>query len=264
MLFRTPSQRSFTTEQLDQRLRAGLVGHWIGGGSGNTWFDRSGYGNHGALVGGPTWTLGEGGKRSALQFDGVDDYVNCGDVLDMGTNSLTIAFWFRTTSTAVQALVGKSSSRDLTGRYSIYLTATDTIEAFLDYGAEPAVSTSTAGYRDGSWHHAAITYNRTGSETIYLDGVSKASTSISAGSAVNMQNSDPLYFAEYQNSTGTGPAGVPLRGALDDVRIYNRTLTAEIALLASPSFSPVVAAPRFVGRRAATGNRRRRLLGVCQ
>ena len=30
----------------------------------------------------------------SLDFDGVDDYVDCGDVLNMGLSSFTIGFWF--------------------------------------------------------------------------------------------------------------------------------------------------------------------------
>ena len=78
MLFRVPSSRVFDSCQSDSRVKAGLVGHWVGGGSGNTWFDKSGYGNHGALTNGSLWTLGRDGKNDAVFFDGVNDYVSLG------------------------------------------------------------------------------------------------------------------------------------------------------------------------------------------
>ena len=45
-------------------------------GSGTTWTDRSGNGNNGTLVNGPTFDSGNGGS---IDFDGVDDNVNLGN-----------------------------------------------------------------------------------------------------------------------------------------------------------------------------------------
>jgi len=58
-------------------VSAGLVGFWkLDENSGVSAVDSSGYGNNGILVG-ATWTGGKSG--SALDFDGVDDYVLCAE-----------------------------------------------------------------------------------------------------------------------------------------------------------------------------------------
>lgn len=67
-------------------------------GNGTTWFDRSGYGNHGTLVGGISYNNGNGGS---LTFDGTDDYVgwNTLDALKwQNWNSLTVETVFKLTS----------------------------------------------------------------------------------------------------------------------------------------------------------------------
>jgi len=56
-------------------------------GSGTTWFDKSGFGNDGTLINGPTFNSGNGGS---IVFDGVDDYVN---FAASPSNVVTVSVW---------------------------------------------------------------------------------------------------------------------------------------------------------------------------
>ena len=58
-------------------------------GNGNTWNDLSGS-NHGTLLNGPTFDPGNGGS---IVFDGINDVVSLGNVLNMGLNSWTVSCW---------------------------------------------------------------------------------------------------------------------------------------------------------------------------
>ncbi|MHC4168510.1 MAG: hypothetical protein ACYSWQ_16280 [Planctomycetota bacterium] len=70
---------------------ADLVGHWrFDEGSGTTAFDSSGNGNDGTLNGGPNWVVGYLG--GALEFDGSDDWVDCGNDPSLDLTTWTIAF----------------------------------------------------------------------------------------------------------------------------------------------------------------------------
>ena len=61
---------------------AALIGYWkLDENSGLTTVDSSGYGNNGTLIG-ATWTGGKSG--SALDFDGIDDYVLCAERIGDG------------------------------------------------------------------------------------------------------------------------------------------------------------------------------------
>ena len=55
-------------------------------GSGATWFDRSGNGNHGTLVNGPTFNSANGGS---IGFDGVDDYIEVNPIVLTSTFTIT-------------------------------------------------------------------------------------------------------------------------------------------------------------------------------
>ena len=76
-------------------VTTGLVGYWDAGssksypGSGTTWYDISGKGNHGTLINGPTYSEG------AISFDAVDDYVSCpaSSNYAFGTGNFTISVW---------------------------------------------------------------------------------------------------------------------------------------------------------------------------
>jgi len=77
-------------------------------GSGTTWTDLSGNGNNGTLTNGPTYNSGNLGS---LVFDGVNDYVNLGD-LDLPA-PFTLSIWFKGNTTQSQqycGLLNKSSS----------------------------------------------------------------------------------------------------------------------------------------------------------
>ncbi len=67
-------------------------------GSGTTWTDLSGNGNTGTLTNGPTFSSANGGS---IVFDGVDDYVNCGNASSLNferTNSFSFCFWIYPTT----------------------------------------------------------------------------------------------------------------------------------------------------------------------
>ena len=73
---------------------AGLIAHWkLDEGSGAVAYDSAGT-NDGTLINGPTWTTGI--IDGALDFDGVDDYVDVGnDSSLMTTGDLTIIAWIK-------------------------------------------------------------------------------------------------------------------------------------------------------------------------
>ena len=60
-------------------------------GTGTTWNDLSGNGNNGTLINGVGYTTDNNG---ALVFDGVDNYVSCGNpaLLNFGTSPFTLSF----------------------------------------------------------------------------------------------------------------------------------------------------------------------------
>ena len=78
-------------------------------GTGTTWTDLSGNGNNGTLVNGPTFNSANGGS---IVFDGHDDHVNSGNVLNFErNNSFSISSWVKISSLSnIAAIISKMDS----------------------------------------------------------------------------------------------------------------------------------------------------------
>lgn len=204
------------TEKSGTSLASGLVGHWTFDGkylSTTTATDASGQGNNGTLTGGPRPTFGRLGQ--ALQVDGVDDYVDFGvssGSLLVNTN-FSVAFWTKVTGSCVGfcGFIAKSQS----GPYPFAIRSLPTMQYMinsdvLDTSFSPVV---------GTWYHVLATFDTTSGRKFYVDGVLRASD---AYTTVPGNNGDSVYMGlDYIPS---GNRFVP--ALFDDVRIYNRALTA--------------------------------------
>ncbi|MHC4604128.1 MAG: LamG-like jellyroll fold domain-containing protein, partial [Planctomycetota bacterium] len=85
-----PDMLFFTGQWLEtDPSREGLVARWKLDGNAD---DVVG-GNHGTVYGNPVWTIGQ--LDGALYFDGIGDYVDCGNDSSLNlTNNFSISAWF--------------------------------------------------------------------------------------------------------------------------------------------------------------------------
>ena len=185
--------------------------------------DSSGSNNHGTLAGNPQWV---GGKMDgALQFDGTDDYVDCGGgpSLDI-TGKITIAAWIYPTgsgSSDFPRIVDKSSGTGLADPgYKIYLRAPQNYVVSLSAGGDSRNSSLPVVLN--TWNY--VVFSVTGTQwRFFLNGTwqqwIETAKSSSADKSLFIGNS-PTAKRHFE-------------GLIDDVRIYNRELTlGEIAWLA--------------------------------
>jgi len=195
--------------------------------------DFSGNGNNG------TFSTNNGGTNKsvvgkigqALNFDGVDDYVNTNYAPNIAsTASFSGSFWFKTTSVAIGHEI--LSSLVAGGTPHIIFAATSggctlvnefRFEFTSDNGSSAGVCSGTSNtYTDGIWHHAVGVLNRSASTiSLYIDG--KFINSASIASLNGFDLSSNAFFVGARNTGGVGGLNFP--GSIDDVRIYNRVLT---------------------------------------
>ncbi len=167
--------------------------------------------NHGILNGDPRWvTRGHG---TALQLDGIDDYVYCNGNIDLkSSNNITITTWIKT----------EDAGDNLTKCYVFSDTGglrhyQNNIEFILNIdGQWNRVQFPIDGSFNGLWHHLAGTYDGT-ELRLYIDGNLKE-TSVSAG-RITTNNTG---IAIGKNSTRTGHV---FKGQIDDICIFNDILT---------------------------------------
>ena len=189
-----------------------------------TWSDLSRSRNNGTLVNGPTFSSTNNGS---IVFDGTNDNVVLGNVLNIGLNSWTLSCWVKlNTGSGTMGIAGKTSQRSYVGRYAIFVE-TSNINALFQPVGNYTVSTSVTPYVDGKFHYMVLTINRTGFMTLYIDSTSVGTpVSVSSDSGVNLNAStDYFYVGAYGNSTGQVPA-LFLNGNVAQVQVYSRALSA--------------------------------------
>jgi glucose/arabinose dehydrogenase len=194
----------------------GAVATWtFDEGSGTQAADSSGNGHGGTLVNGPTWIAGKFGN--ALQFDGTNDYVDT--AVESGfdfTGPFSASLWVKRNgfSKAWEAMLTKGDSTWGIARNGSARTAAFT--TFNSSGtAQDLVGSTTID--DNQWHHIVAVSTGTAKQ-IYVDGVLVASTSYTQTLATNNLN---LRIGMNQEFTSAYYGG-----AVDDVRVYGRALTA--------------------------------------
>ena len=196
--------------------------------NGTTWFDISGNSRNGVLTNGPTFNSSNGGS---IVFDGTNDTVNLGNILNIGLNSWTMSCWVKfTTGAGLFGIMGKTSLRSYVGRYAFFVEGGN-INALVQFGGNSQISTPVASYIDSKFHNLTMTINRTDFLTLYIDGVIRGTPSnISSAININLNTStDFLYIGSYADITGQSPT-LFFNGNIANASIYNRALSSSEVL----------------------------------
>ncbi|MCL5010946.1 MAG: LamG domain-containing protein [Patescibacteria group bacterium] len=192
--------------------------------------DTSGNANTGTLGTGatadsadPTWkSAGSCHSGACLKFDGVDDYVNAGDVLDMGTNDFTISAWVKQNNPAISMIVTKYRSTGTDNRGYYLRFDGGAVNAWIGGATTNGVVITGSGASTANvWHYIVATFDRDGLGKVYIDGVLNASADIS-GENASINTAHNLYFGRRDNEL----TPYYFTGFIDDVRIYNYARTA--------------------------------------
>jgi len=197
-----------------------LVAHWaLDESDGNSVGDASGNGNGGTVSGKPKW--GEGKIGGALILDGKESWVTIPDADALRIKGdLTIAFWIRKDANVDdwQRIVGKGDptrrnygvwTSQSAGRRLLWQQYDDVGNSVLDLNGQTVLET-------GRWYHVACVVAGTRA-ILYVDG-KKDAEGARSGAAATSEAPVTLGHAGHHSA---------FPGALDDVRIYRRGLSAE-------------------------------------
>lgn len=218
----------FTTSSVELQkgstLANGLVGHWTFDGPDvtTTVTDRSGLGNHGYFYGGATSSAKVIGKLGqALDFNGSSATVRAAHA---DVTAFTVSAWIKPDSVdlgAADSAVIVKGATNLHHNYFLYFNNGLMSLGFYAGGPYPEVVEPSATMTAGNWYHVVGTYDTAagGTLTLYVDG---AQRNQSTG------NGTPAPDGTQVVSIGAFALdpGQFFSGAIDDVRVYNRTLTA--------------------------------------
>ena len=157
---------------------------------------------------------------SCLSFDGIDDYVNLGNKPSLQlTGNMTIAVWVKLADGNAGQYMGIAGKLYPGSGYGLVRHDTNTFKFWVGSGSVLTAATSVQPYTDTDWHHVTGILEN-GVIKIYVDGVFNSQS----GSGLSILDSGQYAFIGLQYSDGTTHRF--FRGMADELRIYNRALTA--------------------------------------
>jgi hypothetical protein len=204
----------------------GLVGWWkFDESEGATAADSSGNSHNGALQGNPKWLPSAGKLGGAMEFDGLDDYVDTNYATDL--SSWTIAAWVKSPASPSSAgrwggPVHREKNYQINWNHSVdaFRGATGVCVDGVWYPA------SFADLQADTWYHLVATYDGENIKA-YKDGVLVTDNSDPSGNPNS--EIETLKIGRHARDNMSY-----FRGTIDDVRIYNYALSpADIAALYS-------------------------------
>lgn len=208
-------------------LSTGLVGYWTFDGKNliNNVTDSSGNGNNGILVSFPaTSTVIVPGKvGQALTFN--NNYVSVNDSASLRPSSLTISFWLYSMSGDLEYLIFKDKSSNA----SYYIQNNNGANMRFCTTGDTCVNMNNSGFI-GNWTYVTAVLDGT-TGYFYKNGVYNSQNS----SMNSIDYTSPLkLYLGYSSNAPTAK--------MDDVRIYNRALSAtEIQQLYNSSANKISA-----------------------
>jgi hypothetical protein len=197
-------------------------------GTGATWFDLSGNRYNGTLNGGAGFNSANGGS---ITFDGLDEFIEFGDILDLGTNSLTINHWVNlNNNNTVQVFFSKALAGTQNYRFAAGLLDTGKLYAFMQ-GNNPGSDIIPNGLTTipaNTWIMATYVFDRTSSIKIYYNGILETlsgNATISQWNGLNFQSINPFRLGAYTAFNNVGILA-PINGKMSITQVYFRALSA--------------------------------------
>ena len=172
----------------------------------------------GSFISDPTY-IAPPTSASCWEFDGVDDYIDCGDISTLNaTSNLSLSLWCKK---ATGDNLGVEAFNTATNKIILYWWTDNTIYwGVRNTGTPTAASSALADF--SNWHYFAGTYEgSSGTIKLYVDG-SLQNTQTGAPAATTDLSS---YFKIAKaNGTNFGT------GQISNVKMYNRALSANEVL----------------------------------
>ena len=212
-------------------LEDGLVAHYLFSGNAN---DASGNGNHGVVHGATPTTDRFGNANSAYSFDGVDDFIDPGSHF-AGDAEFSQLVWVK----PVASVSGGETRIIQAGVGGIYLDTTlDELifEMLSDRvgGTANGTSPSTrflyqtpASVAGSGWYHLALVGHSNNDLDVYINGTVAHSGAGVTDDGQNSNYENSLIGAGHPHQLAPEVNYKFFAGSIDDVRIYNRALSAE-------------------------------------
>ena len=210
---------------ISDSLLNGLVGWWkFDEGSGTVAYDSSGNGNDGNLNNGPTWTTGKIG--GALSFDGANDFLEVSNKKWFFENIFSVSMWYWDKGTISLGTAFSLGRYPMNDEILIFSSPSSNVIQLYHHKSENNWARLSHTSSNLSWNFLVAVADGGYLESqlkIYVNGVSQNSEYSKAGS--------PNLLSDNNNRTLRIGRRIWndhfYNGLIDDVRIYDRAISAE-------------------------------------
>ena len=231
-----------TQDSIPSWLTNGLVGYWPFNGNAN---DESGNGNNGTVNGSTLASDRNGETNSSYSFNGISDFIQCLNSGPSGNGPLTLSFWYYSNSNTTQTVFSYGGSNwgslfDASINWCPSGSGPFFGPSFVAEGT--GISWGSLITQTSNWHHVVIVVPNGATDCnsliTYFDGQITPSSSFANYGAPNLNfgTSNPIQIGKSYSTyaTAIGVRYANFNGLLDDIRLYNRALSAsEVAYLAT-------------------------------
>ena len=157
----------------------------------------------------------------SLEFDGTDDFVQLGNVMNLGsTTDFTISCWCKSTEWTNEAIMEKRE--DVNNRWLLQTDAADKLIFYSKGGGTTGVyytGTNALTTYENSWVHIAIVSDRSINTKGYINGVLD-NTRVEADPDLDLDNTGDFMIGK------TVSDGYEFGGNIDEVAIWDTALSA--------------------------------------
>jgi hypothetical protein len=199
--------------------------------------DGSGHGLNGTIVGTPTYENGATGYGKALKFNGTTDCVDLGNKAEFNPEgSFSVSVWANiSTWTSAWGHVMVANRGEGTVGWQLRRYSNSNF-CFTTRGISNDDMNSTGNPPLNEWVNITCVYDSVAfTKTIYFDGAMNRSINLTGTVKKIPATTHNTYIGARANSGNTLPEGF-FAGMIDQVRIYNRALSAgEAVYLADPT-----------------------------
>lgn len=180
-----------------------------------TAYDISGNGNNGILLNGTQYL---GSADGSWRFDGVDDYINCGNSSTFNVNQFSAGFWVNLSISAVKEIFMKNNnSNNGIGPFEIWQSGRR-----IQHRINGILVSGTTDLILGKWYLITLTYNQV-NRILYINEIQENSNAYSTPLNVSTGN---VTIGAYGNGE------YPFNGNISEVFFYNRALSqSEISII---------------------------------
>ncbi|MDZ4227746.1 MAG: LamG domain-containing protein [Candidatus Levybacteria bacterium] len=220
----TPTEVTALYQQYDpgiqvSDLQKGLVGQWRLDGNAK---DATLYSNNGTVTGATLTTDRKGQLNKAYSFNGTSDFISTTEPFAYSTTSdFSVSVWANWDSVPTGAMAMVAIGQSSANYIYLHVRQNQVGWRVAKTGNTERRQRTTATYAANTWHNVVMTKVGNNDIKIYIDGVEDTTREAQAS------DSPPAVASTmYIGRVNTGDVTLYFQGFLDDVKTYNRALSA--------------------------------------